>query len=273
MPSTFIIGEGEVPVYAHSGVIAALSPPLERLINGPMAEGTTGKVIFQALEVEDFDRICEFAYRGDYTVPKPATFDKEDVNPRIASLKYEDPVGSVYHDSEADDYEVPGGGDSEPNDAAIGHLPGYFRKKKYPLVGWTRKQFARIAAIESNSHWTQDFAPVFLGHARLYTFAHMYMIAELRNLALHKLHRTLMWFTLYGSGCSAIVDLARYAYYPDLLPGRQEGQIDQLRQLVVEFVLLNVEHFIREDVHRDLLGQGGEYAADLLDMMAKWRSG
>jgi hypothetical protein len=259
-------------VHVHGGVIAALSPPLERLINGPMVEGQTRKVIFPQLQLEDFERICEFAYRGDYSVPKPTTFDEDAVNPRMASVVNACPIVTVYDDLEPSDYESDRYSERESNvGAKKGNLPEHFRRARYPLVGWTRKQFARVADIEPNSHWTQNYAPVFLGHARLYVFAHMYMIAELRNLVLHKLHRTLKRFTLYCSGCSSIVELARYVYDDDLLPGRQNGQIDKLRELVVEFVALNVEHFSEEEVHRDLLNQDGEYAADLLTTTLKWR--
>jgi hypothetical protein len=128
-----------------------------------------------------------------------------------------------------------------------GNLAKHFGTKTYPLVGWSRRQFARTTEIEPNYHWKQDFTPVFLGHARLYAFAHMHLVAELRYLALHKLHQTLKRFTLYASGCFAIVELARYVYNDVMLPERERGKIDQLRELVVEYAALNVEHFSGEE--------------------------
>lgn len=214
--------------------------------------------------------MCEFAYREDYTTPKPTSFEREDINLSVASLKYADPMGKVCNNLELSDYES----DSEIEldvEVTKGNLPVHFQIRKFPLVGWSRKQFARAADIEPNRHWTQNFAPVFLGHARIYAFAHIYMIAELRNLALYKIHQTLKRFTLYASGCSAIVELARYAYDDNILPGRQGGEVDQLREMVVEYIAVNVEHFSEEQVHREFLAEGGEYAVDLLSKMIKWR--
>lgn len=64
---------------------------------------------------------------------------------------------------------------------------------------------------KGNSAPEQDFTPIFLAHARLYTFAEMRLVHSLRNLALHKLHKTLMCFRLYDHRVGDIVELARYA--------------------------------------------------------------
>jgi hypothetical protein len=47
-----------------------------------MLEGQTRKVLFPELELEDFERICEFAYRGDYSAPKSVSFDDGEINPQ-----------------------------------------------------------------------------------------------------------------------------------------------------------------------------------------------
>jgi hypothetical protein len=79
---TFFIGPNEEPIPLHAGAIGVLSSPLERLVNGPMKEAQDNIACFPTLKVSDFDRICEFAYRGNYTDPDVAIFDEAEVNKR-----------------------------------------------------------------------------------------------------------------------------------------------------------------------------------------------
>jgi hypothetical protein len=76
----FLIGPNEEPITIHAGAIGALSSPLERLVNGPMKEAQDNIARFPTLEVIDFDRICEFACRGNYTDPDVAILDEGDVS-------------------------------------------------------------------------------------------------------------------------------------------------------------------------------------------------
>lgn len=256
-------------MYAHGGVISALSTPLDRLINGPMREGQSCTVYFPELEPSDFERICEFAYRGDYTVPRPVTYKSEGIDKTLAGIKLAKPPKKISRDLDLAAFEAMDDS-SVVSSEKPANLPSHFSNKTYPLVGWTGKQISRLGDIEPNCKWTQDFTPVFLGHARLYGFARMYMIAELRNLALHKLHRTLKKFTLFTSGFDAIIELVRYAYDTDHVPDRDHYKVDQLRELVLEYVVMHISNFNKSDVHRRFLEEQGEYAADLLDVVSSW---
>lgn len=66
---TFFLGEAREPLTVSAAALAALSRPLDRLINGPMKEAKEERATILDVEKEDFIRLCEYAYRGDYTVP------------------------------------------------------------------------------------------------------------------------------------------------------------------------------------------------------------
>ncbi|KAH7126745.1 hypothetical protein B0J11DRAFT_604602 [Dendryphion nanum] len=65
---TFLIGEAQTPIIVHAAAIAATSKKMDRLINGHMTEAKTRCASFKDIEVADFARFCEYAYRGDYVV-------------------------------------------------------------------------------------------------------------------------------------------------------------------------------------------------------------
>jgi hypothetical protein len=122
---------------------------------------------------------------------------------------------------------------------------------------------------KSNSSADQDFTPVFLAHARLYTFADMRLIYPLRSLALDKLHKTLTGFQLYNQRVGDIVKLARYAY--DHGSDRStEGTVNSLRQLVVEYMACEVETVGKHEDFKAFLEEGGEFATDLWEIVFKY---
>jgi hypothetical protein len=57
--------------------------------------------------------------------------------------------------------------------------------------------FTARCEVRQNSSPTEDYTTVFLGHAQLYVFAEKWSIEDLKTLALFKLHKTLILFTLY----------------------------------------------------------------------------
>ncbi|RYO74110.1 hypothetical protein DL766_004931 [Monosporascus sp. MC13-8B] len=63
-----------------------------------------------------------------------------------------------------------------------------------------------------NTKYDENYAPVFLSHARLYVMADKYDVPKLGKLALHKLWETLKIFTPYPSRLGDIVSLIAYAF-------------------------------------------------------------
>jgi len=73
---------------------------------------------------------------------------------------------------------------------------------------------------KSNTAANQNFTPVFLAYARLYTFARMMLIEPLKALVLHKPHSTLIGFRLYAERVRDVIELAKYVYNNDHTPDR-----------------------------------------------------
>ncbi|KAI9788409.1 MAG: hypothetical protein M1816_006934 [Peltula sp. TS41687] len=134
-----------------------------------------------------------------------------------------------------------------------------FEKITYPVVIFT---FLPI----QNTKACMDYTEVFLSHARLYVFADKYDIEPLRNLCLHKLHRTLVKFTLYEERAGDIIELMRYAYSntPD-----RSGSKDGLRSLVAHYAACAVEDLARSDKYELLFEEHGSLARDLVHYMLK----
>jgi hypothetical protein len=119
----------------------------------------------------------------------------------------------------------------------------------------------------SNSAPNQDFTPIFLAHARLYTFADKSLIHPLKELALYKLHKTLMEFRLYNQRVGDIVQLADYAYVHGA--NRSEyGKVDELRSLVVEYMACKVDIVGKHELFMALMEDGGEFVTDFWRIVA-----
>ncbi|KAF2802379.1 uncharacterized protein BDZ99DRAFT_202149 [Mytilinidion resinicola] len=67
---TFFVGQEGKSIVVHAAAIAATSQQLDALINGGMGESETRCARIEDVKVDDFIRFCEYAYRGDYTVPR-----------------------------------------------------------------------------------------------------------------------------------------------------------------------------------------------------------
>ncbi|KAF2254636.1 hypothetical protein BU26DRAFT_559307 [Trematosphaeria pertusa] len=279
-PFTFIIGEDETLVYEHGGIISALSAPLDRLINGPMGEGQSGIVIFPELEVGDFERICEFAYRGDYKPPAPTRFlDTEvDIGNDMWLLD-----GALQAASPAvNDSGIPAERQRERERdredelyQEVVPLSGTTRKEYFegidcPGTGNTQAEIIQSFSAHGNRSWRENFAPVLLGHSRLYAFAEQYLIPELKQLAFAKLKLTLTQYTPFVSSLDTVNQLAQFAYDKVYIQNRAEGRVDPLRQLVVAFIVMHHGHFRDSTVHRELMESAGEYATDVLDLIGRW---
>ncbi|KAJ5052612.1 hypothetical protein J3E72DRAFT_365024 [Bipolaris maydis] len=105
-------------------------------------------------------------------------------------------------------------------------------------------------------------------HARLYCFAHLRLIMPLKALTLHKMHKTLMNFKLYTKRVGDIIELARYAYSnPDLPDRSDDGTIDELRKLVVEYIVCEIDIIGKCDEFVKYMEEGGEFVGDFWRMV------
>lgn len=222
---TFLIGKEKKPVVVHEKALSAISEPMKAMMNLPMSESESRCANIPDLEVEDFVRFCEYAYRGDYSVPQYHVRESSTANGTLSpprSQSVEDDV-TASPPNEAEDFIF----DEPPNEAIPaddGWAPIVPKKKKETKKEackrcksstssrilrkkWQNREFegyqtAKNEVLEQcvpvgNTSGNQDFTPVFLSHARLYRFAGQKLVGPLQALTLHKLHCTLKDFKLF----------------------------------------------------------------------------
>jgi len=280
----------------HAAAIAATSQQLDALINGGMAEAEMQRASIEDVQTEDFLRFCEYAYRGDYTVPpweevapEPSSTSgtnqqddddgwgfaslpskKKAKKGRVHSSVWEEPAPQP---ELVLDEPAPG---EEPNPDELITEPQYqarpiststlrtqFKYRSYQNNGGPKALILQQFEPKTNSAMNQNFTPVLLAHARLYCFAHVRLIAPLKALTLHKLHKTLTGFKLYTQRIGDIIELARYAYSSPDLPDRSEdGTLDDLRKLVVEYIVCVIGTIGKFDDFVNFMEEGGEFVGD-----------
>jgi hypothetical protein len=266
---SFLIGPNEEAIVVHAGAIAALSPPLERLVNGPMKEAQEGVARFPKLELCDFERVCEFAYRGNYTNPDPTMFDEanvyiktdfyilsESIADRLSDKHLEYPMSLLFAKSCEEQY---------CESTYIWQRFGNASRNQ-DSSPWSPEEDG--IASSKRSCWKQNVAPVLLGHARLYTFAQQYMIDELKDIALSKLRDYLFQLRVYSLTRGPIIGFLRYAYDNDNIMDREDDLcIDPLREIALYFIYIHDEAFKSFPGHQEAVRMEGEYAVDLMNCL------
>ncbi|KAH7381710.1 hypothetical protein BKA66DRAFT_418819, partial [Pyrenochaeta sp. MPI-SDFR-AT-0127] len=265
------------------------------LVYGGMVESEKRCADLEYIEPEDFARYLEYAYRRDYTVP-PWEQDDSVIKSQTPKSLAEDtgpppvPEEGYPHESMSD--EVPMDAEPEPvaedwvaYEEEVSNSPARkvqvtpvkirsatlrprFNSRNYIPNGDPKAAMIRQFAPEANSTVQQNFTPVFLAHARLYTFAGMRMVEPLKNLALHKLHKTLLDFKLYHQRVGDVVELARYAYEHGK-DREDDGTMDELRTLVVEYLACEISTFGKHKEFVRLLEDGGEFVGDFWSIVMK----
>ncbi|KAK0246848.1 hypothetical protein LTS09_018011 [Friedmanniomyces endolithicus] len=104
----------------------------------------------------------------------------------------------------------------------------------------------------ANTESCEEYTDVSLSHAHLYTFADRYDVEGLRELALYKLHQTLVKFTQFNERIGDVSELLCYAY--DNTPERLGCQ-ERLRDLVLRYVACHIERAHKDPQYRQRLQQ------------------
>ncbi|CAI7636242.1 unnamed protein product [Penicillium glandicola] len=67
---TFLVGPQHTKLTIQSGIAQHVSKPLHNLMNGPTRESKHRIAVLEEDDVETFVAFCEYAYTGDYNVPR-----------------------------------------------------------------------------------------------------------------------------------------------------------------------------------------------------------
>ncbi|KAF2802861.1 uncharacterized protein BDZ99DRAFT_482433 [Mytilinidion resinicola] len=303
---TFFVGQEGKSIVVHAAAITATSQQLDALINGGMGESETRCARIEDVKVDDFIRFCEYAYRGDYTVPPweelppepsstsgkdqqngdddgwgdwaPLPKKKKGKKGRVAVPEPE-PIPESELPSMEMGYPQESGVYDEPELAAApepqyevrrisrAQLRTQLNSRNYLNDGGPKALILQHFEPKSNSAVDQNFTPVLLAHARLYCFAHLRLIEPLKALTLDKLHKTLMDFKLYTKRVGDIIELARYAYSNPDLPDRSDDRtLDDLRKLVFEYIVCEIDTIGKCDEFVKYMEEGGEFVGDFWRM-------
>ena len=129
-----------------------------------------------------------------------------------------------------------------------------------------RQNILKVSSPRPNRKAKEDYTPVFLSHARLYVFADMYDIQQLKVLALEELHATLAVYNLYQKRTGDIIALLRYVY--GIICEREK--IDEgMRELMTHYVGCEMDTLVDDKDFQDLLIEdGGPLLSDFMKMAA-----
>ncbi|KAI4692601.1 hypothetical protein J4E81_007017 [Alternaria sp. BMP 2799] len=263
---TFYIGKEKKEFVIHSKAVAANSWHFHALVNNGMIQSQESSVEYPDMEPDDFARFVEYSYRFDYTTPSWVQDDKV--------AQSDNKEGTAHNDEDPDPISSrsPGGAKGAKMKAGSNSttrpLRQRFHQREYLMPQEPKTIMLDRFEPTENSVPEQDFTPIFLAHARLYTFACMRLIDPLKRLALHKLHQTLLKFKLYDRRVGDVVELARYAY-DNGEDRKPDGTIEDLRKLVVEYIACEVSTIGKHEAFAPLLQEGGEFVVDFWRIIAK----
>lgn len=261
-----------------------------------MIEAKLRRVEWSDVDEDTFIRLCEYAYLRDYTPPsfqqaidhpltpentensikkkkkKPkkksgvfGAYSNGEVWPELA-LEPEpepEPVPEAWPEAEPEP-------DPQVEEATVDEEELPYKKKSI----WTRHlrdAFSKSAvashdenlndafAPRKNNGSSQDFTPVFLGHAQLYVLADKYGIESLRKLVLSKLYQTLKEFKLYHKSVAGVLEFVRFAY--SNTPRHING-IDALRNLATRYIVSVLGQLGENKPFQELLEGGGDFVVD-----------
>lgn len=257
---TFFVGEKQAKVPVHAAAIAKQSWVLDRLINGHMIEAQTLSASLSDVSEEDFVKFCEFAYTGDYpTSPCTTIAGCEEAEEENSTAEGEPPgePGPPPPSPPPDEWASWGKKKpKKPSRTAL--LRTDFDSKSYcPVL--PRQTFLDACQVVGNSKCTENYTPVFLGHARLYVLAEKYGVEPLKRLTLHKLHKTLVDFALFEKRMEDIAELVRFSYCND---NTRDGGNDDLRALVLNFVASRHAEIGGSEPFLSLVEECGVFARD-----------
>lgn len=274
----------------HTALVAKQSPALEALVSGSMEEAKTKTVLWKDVDEETFGMFAQFVYTGDYKPPSHTVEEAPRRKESKAHLERDEfaraeepaPEPAVVDDSitwavpaEAEVVLTPsltygsdawgfGGGKKSKKgwkQRSVSPTPKALRVKFQDLQ-YALPEASTATTPRANASETENYTPVFLGHARLYAFAEKYDIPPLRSLVLHKLHLTLKMFSPYEERSADVVELARYVYAntPSRIP------MEPLRKMVVQYIA-EAKQVAGSKECMALVREGKDFASDLLGMV------
>ncbi|RYP52469.1 hypothetical protein DL769_010672 [Monosporascus sp. CRB-8-3] len=268
---TFVVGPEGKEFTIHSGAVLHLSPYFEALIHGSMKEARDRRVVWDDIDEETFVTFCQFAYAGHYDTPEYPAFPPELEKNEVA--KSSDPISSQMIELAKSSYTFRSHTFdlfcSSPKRTILEWEQDFRAKldekqKVETAVYCILKDFVELPCGRSYRYTIEPniSARSFLLHAKLYILADRYCIDTLKDMAIGRLHRTLLLvpLDLYASDC--FCELVRFAY-ANTRPTEDLDQ-DDLRCLLVAFGACVFDWFLHNSAFKDVLRDHGEFGLGII---------
>jgi hypothetical protein len=262
----------------HEEAIASQSPALEALMHGNMSESASRVVTWVDVDQETFVRFSQFAYTGDYSVPKMIVNghvhqqkqsekekDIENGNWSLAEpLLYQDSSWGAFGSASKQEKKRKKSAQfafGETSQSTQTTNSTRFDKSHVYALRQPRSKFADSCDPEIiDGPEENNITEALLSHTMLYILAEKWGIDSLKMLTLFKLHKTLSMLVFDSPKVPHIVELVRHGYAgtPDLETG-----IDGLRDLLCQYVDANVKVISEHEAFLALIQDGGAFVRDL----------
>jgi hypothetical protein len=256
------VGPNEVEISVHEEAIANQSTALSTLMRGDMSESKAGVAAWKDVGEDTFIRFTQFAYTGDYSVPKmivsqqvlPPDEDETEVYVGAESQNTDD-LGWGLRSVKKSKKKI--GFSQIPRSPTSLSTP--FRSLTYPLLQ-PRSKFAQTCEPSVIKGPEGNIGDAILCHTSLYILAEKWGVESLKTLTLLKLHQTLSLLKLGLAEVPHILELVRYGYSgtPDFEVG-----IDELRELICQYVAANAKIMSGHTEFMALMEEGGAFVRDL----------
>ncbi|OAQ68112.1 BTB/POZ-like protein [Pochonia chlamydosporia 170] len=274
-PFRFLVGPHGHEFTIHSALVAAQSPYLNTLVNGPFEEGNEGVVKWESVDEEAFLCFWQYSYAGDYHVPKEqdACADHEEDD---ATTSQGDSTAFAFADNvateiptEAKEYDQPVEEyvrASKNNKKRCKKCRSALYDEPEPMAEPKPKPFpskgdhlwavfinlrSRNVGLEKEL-LTESPGHHLLCHARVYVLADCYGISQLMEISYNKLHQAMCQFVLQTESLVDVIALIHYCY-EELVPER-------LKKLVVMYTACKVETLWKDKQFQHILEEHGDFA-------------
>lgn len=249
----------EIEIVVHEEAIASQSPALEALMRGKMSESASRVVTWVDVDQETFVRFGQFAYTGDYSVPKMIVSGH--VHQQKQPEKEKEVKNHIWSLAEPPLSEDEWGSFTKKDKKKKRSAQFAFDKSPVYTLRQPRSKFADSCDPEIiDGPEENNITEALLSHTLLYILAEKWGIDSLKMLTLFKLHQTLSMLVLDSPKVPHIMELVRqgYAGTPDLETG-----IDGLRDLLCQYVAANVKIMSEHEAFLALIQDGGNFVRDL----------
>ncbi|KAF2084912.1 hypothetical protein K490DRAFT_68327 [Saccharata proteae CBS 121410] len=262
----FDVGPSKTRFHLHTKLVAWHSEPLSAMMSNGMKETQDRVAVLEHVNADTFARFAEYVYAGDYSAAAPVKIEtgvKEkveegDTDPRPSVSS---PRARVMRQRARSRANVCDWMDdvAAPEDEAI--VKQHQISSPFPIDAVPGRN-----QLFTNSY---EYKPTLLSHAQVAIFAQEYLIPNLQDMAASKLSVALGRFDCTESRTTSIAELCRYVY--DNTPDDTGSHLEpgSLRDVVLQYTSKNCDVLVASSCFRELLAEGGLFAPELLQRIAR----